>query len=26
MKVDVQTPLALSARFRNEVLHEAVPL
>jgi predicted nucleotidyltransferase len=26
IKVDVQTPLALSARFRNEVLQEAVPL
>ena len=26
IKVDVQTPSALSARFRNEVLQEAVPL
>jgi predicted nucleotidyltransferase len=26
IKVDVQTPLALSERFRNEVLSEAIPI
>lgn len=26
VRVDVQTPLALSERFRGEVLHEAVPV
>jgi len=26
VKVDVQTPLALSERFRNEVLNEAIPV